>query len=169
MPKTKSQKIFFAFLTVIITVPLFVFYNLAIEMGGMSNQVFIASLKIIPIEFVFAILLEILIAGPLSEKIAFSIVNPREEKPYIITTVMICSTIVLMCPMMSLVAAFLFHGITVEFIAQWMQNIVINFPFAFFTQLFFIQPFVIFIFRSAFKNQLNKEMHYDISETIQNY
>lgn len=169
MPTTKLQKIFFAFFTVMITVPLFVIYNLAIEIGGMSNQVFIKSLKIIPVEFVFAIILEILIAGPLSEKIAFSIVNPREEKPYIITTVMICSTIVLMCPMMSFVAAFLFHGITVEFITQWMQNIVINFPFAFFAQLFFIQPLVRFIFRCAFKNQLNKETNYNISETIQNY
>lgn len=33
MPKTKFQQLFFAFLTVLITVHLFVFYNLAIEMG----------------------------------------------------------------------------------------------------------------------------------------
>ncbi|MBC6003672.1 DUF2798 domain-containing protein [Paeniclostridium sp. NSJ-45] len=157
MPTTKFQQCFFAVLTVAITVPLFVFYNIAIEMGGMSNQVFIASVKVIPIEFVFAILLEMFIAGPLSQKIAFSIVNPREDKPYIITTAMICSTVVLMCPMMSLVAAFLFNGMTTEIITQWMQNIVINFPFAFFTQLFFIQPLVRFIFRNIFKSQLNKE------------
>lgn len=55
-------------------------------MGGMSNKVFLASLKIIPIEIVFAIILEIFISGLISEKIAFSIINPREEKPYIITT-----------------------------------------------------------------------------------
>lgn len=86
-------------------------------MGGMSNKVFLASLKIIPIEIVFAIILEIFISGLISEKIAFSIINPREEKPYIITTVIICSTIVLMCPMMSFVAAMLFNGITVVLIA----------------------------------------------------
>lgn len=34
MPTTKPQKLIFAVLTVIITVHLFVFYNLAIEMGG---------------------------------------------------------------------------------------------------------------------------------------
>lgn len=166
MPTTKSQKLLFALLTVVITVPLFVFYNLAIEMGGMSNQVFIASLKIIPVEFLFAIVLEVLIAGPLSEKIAFNIINPREEKPYIITTVMICSTVVLMCPMMSLVAAILFHGVTVELIAQWMQNIVINFPFAFFTQLFLIQPIVRFIFRCVFANKENKDESYEIRESM---
>lgn len=38
---------------------------------------------------------------------------------------MICSTVVLMCLMMSFVVAFLFNGMTTEIIAQWMQNIVI--------------------------------------------
>ncbi|MCC5428961.1 hypothetical protein [Clostridium botulinum] len=81
MPTTKFQKLVFAFLTVVITVHLFIFYNLAIEMGGMSNQVFITSWKVVPIEFLFAFLLEIFIAGPLSEKLAFRVVNPREDKP----------------------------------------------------------------------------------------
>lgn len=159
MPKTKSQKFLYALITVAITVPLFVFYNLAIEMGGMSNKVFVASLNVIPIEFIFAILLEVLIAGPLSLKIAFSIVNPREEKPYIVNLAIICSTVILMCPMMSLVAVFLFHGVTSELIAQWMQNIVINFPFALFTQIFFVQPIVRFIFKIIF----NREKEYKTS------
>lgn len=89
MPTTKFQKVIFALLTVIITIHLFVFYNLAIEMGGMSNQVFIASREVIVIEFVFAFLLEIFIAGPLSEKLAFRVVNPREDKPYVITTAIV--------------------------------------------------------------------------------
>ena len=55
----------------------------------------------------------------------FIFVNPREDKSYIITTTMICSTVVLMYPMMSLVAAFLFNVMTTEIIVQWMQNIVI--------------------------------------------
>jgi hypothetical protein len=92
-----------------------VFYNIAIEMGGMSNQVFIAARKVILIEFVFAILLEIFIAGPLSEKLAFRVVNPREDKPYIVTTAIICATVGLMCPMMSFVATILYNGFTVEF------------------------------------------------------
>lgn len=78
MPTTKFQQVIYALLTVIITVHLFVFYNLAIEMGGMSNQVFIAAREVIAIEFIIAFLLEIFIAGPLSLKLAFSVVNPRE-------------------------------------------------------------------------------------------
>lgn len=164
MPTTNFQRVVFAFLSVIITVHLFVFYNLAIEMGGMSNQVFVTSVKVVPIEFIFAFLLQIFVAGPLSLKIAFSIVNPREEKPFIVTTAIICSTIILMCPMMSFVATILYNGITSEFLAQWMQKIVFNFPFAFFSQLFFIQPLVRFIFGAIFKKQLSKS-----GEQVRNY
>lgn len=164
MPTTKIQKLFFAVLTVFITVHLFVFYNVAIEMGGMSNQVFIASLKIVPIEFIFAILIEILIAGPLSEKLAFRLIDFKKDSQVVITTVFICSTIVFMCPIMSLVSTILFHGFTTEIIAIWFQNIVINLPFAFFTQLFFVQPFVRYVFRLVFKHQLNNEQHYATNE-----
>lgn len=156
MPKTFFQRIVFAFLSVIITVHLFVFYNLALEMGGMSNQVFIAAPRVVAIEFVFAFLLQMLIAGPLSLKIAFSMVNPGEDKPYVVTTAIICATVSLMCPMMSFVATILYDGITAEFVAQWMQKIVFNFPFAFFSQLFFIQPLVRFLFGVIFKKQLRK-------------
>lgn len=162
MPTTKFQKVVFAFITVIITVHLFVFYNIAIERGRMSNEVFILSRNVIIIEFIFAFLLEIFIAGPLSEKLAFKVVNPREDKPYIVTTAIICATVGLMCPMMTFVATILYNGITIEFLAQWMEKIVFNFPFAFFTQLFFIQPFVRFIFGMIFKKQLKNENQYEV-------
>jgi len=158
MPATKFQRVVFAFLTVATTVHLFVFYNLAIEMGGMSNQVFIASRGIVAIEFAFAFLLEIFLVGPLSEKLAFRVVNPREDKPYVITTAIICTTIGLMCPMMSFVATILYDGINAEFFAHWMQKVVFNFPFAFFTQLFFIQPFVRFLFGIIFRKQLKTQI-----------
>ena len=164
MTKTKIQKLFFAVLTVFITVHLFVFYNVAIEMGGMSNQVFVTSLKIVPIELIFALLIEIFIAGPLSEKLAFSMIDFKKDSQVIITTVFICSTIVFMCPLMSLVSTILFHGFTSELIATWFQNIVINLPFAFFTQIFFVQPFVRYIFRFVFKHQLDNEKQYDTNE-----
>lgn len=156
MPTTRFQKVVFAFLSVIITVHLFVFYNLAIEMGGMSNQVFVSSSKIVAIEFVFAFLLQLFVAGPLSLKLAFRYVAPREDKPYVITTAIICATISLMCPMMSFVATILYDGFTIEFFAQWMQKIVFNFPFAFFSQLFFIQPLVRLLFGLIFKKHLEK-------------
>ncbi len=157
MPSTRFQRIIFALLTVIITVHCFVFYNLAIAMGGMSNQVFIASRGVILVEFIFAFLLEILFVGRLAENLAFRAVDPRTEKPYVITTAIICATVCIMCPAMSLIATFLYDGISTEFLAQWMQKIVINFPFALCTQVFFIQPLVRFLFRAIFRKQLNNQ------------
>lgn len=153
VPTTKLQKIVFAFLTVLISVHLFVFYNLAIEMGGMCNQVFRAARTVLPIEFICAFLLEVLIAGPLADKIAFRAVDPRKAKPYVATTAIICTTVCLMCPMMSFAATVLYDGFSAEFVAQWLQKIVLNFPFAFFSQMFFVQPLVRFLFGALFRKQ----------------
>lgn len=154
MPTTTFQRIVFAFLSVLFTVPVFVCYNLAFEMGGMSNQVFVASLKLIPIEFAFAFALETLFVGRLANFLAFRAVNPAENKPFIVMTAIICSTVCLMCPMMSFIATILYNGINAEFVAAWLQKVVRNFPLAFFSQLFFIQPLVRVLFGAIFARQL---------------
>lgn len=154
MPKTKFQKLIFTFLTVIITVHLFVFYNVAIEKGSMSNQVFFDSLKLVPIEFIFAFFLQTFFGGPISMNLAFKIVNPQKDNPFIVKTVIICCTIIFMCPAMSFVSTILYNGLNCEFFAHWAQNIVFNFPFAFFTQIFFIQPIVRKLFKTIFKQNL---------------
>ncbi len=169
MPTNRSQKFVFALLSVIISVNCFVFYNLAIEFGGMSNAVFAAAysthtwvlpIPLVVVEFVFAILLELFVGGPLSEKIAFSVLGDlRDTKPYVIVVMLICCTVVIMCPAMSLIATILYQvipvgGFSSEFFAQWMQTMTHNFPFAFFAELFFIQPAVRFLFRLIYRKQL---------------
>ena len=67
-------------------------------------------------------------------------------------TAIICATIGIMCPAMSFIAAFLYYPYYAGFsiitlLANWLRLVCFNFPFAFFSQLFFIQPFV----RTAFK------------------
>jgi len=153
MPTTRFQRMVFAFLSVIITVPVFVCYNIAFETGGMSNRVFAAAPALIPIEAAFAFLLETLLVGRLANMLAFRAVNPAEEKPYVVMTAIICSTVCLMCPMMSFIATILYNGINAEFFANWMQKVVRNFPLAFFSQLFFIQPFVRFLFGTIYRNR----------------
>lgn len=167
MPKTKLQQLFFAVLTVAMTVPLFVFYNLSLEMGGMSNQIFIQSLNVIPVIFVCAILVEIFIAGPLAHKLAFSMIDPQKDSPLTVTLAIICSTIFFMCPLMSLFSTLLFHGFTAELVAQWMQAITINLPFAVFSQIFFVQPLVRFVFRVVFKSQLDESAQEFNDESIE--
>lgn len=70
-------------------------------------------------------------------------------------TAIICATVGLMCPAMSFLAAILyypyysgFHFVTL--LANWLKLVCFNFPFAFFSQLFFIQPLVRTLFKAIF-------------------
>lgn len=116
MPTTKFQKLVFALITVVITVHLFVFYNLSYVNGFTIAQleefgvpVLGHSFKIwavILTEFICAYLLEIFVGSPCSLKLALRVVNPRENKPYMVETAIICATVGLMCPMMSFIATY---------------------------------------------------------------
>lgn len=167
MPSTKFQKFSFALITVIITVPCFVFYCLSIEKGGILNVDPKFALMLIPIEFVLAILSEIFIGSPLSVKLALKAIPPKEYKPMIVETAIICATVCIMCPLMSFFATILYKGIFpglifheagfilsdffLYFIPNFLQTVVQNFPFALLSQLFFIQPAVRRIFKFIFK------------------
>ena len=158
MPKTKKEKLLFALLTVMITVPCFVVYCLSIENNGILNIDPSFMLILIPIEFVLAYTSEIFIGSPLSLKLAFSKVNPKTSKPIVVETAIIISTVCIMCPLMSFLATILYKGIfpglvfhettftftkfLIQFIPNFLQTVVINFPFALLSQLFFIQPLV---------------------------
>ncbi|MET0017790.1 DUF2798 domain-containing protein [Oscillibacter sp.] len=171
MPTTKFQKLVFAFITVVITVHLFVYYNLSYVNGFTLAQleeygvpIFGHSCKIwavVLIEFICAYLLEIFVGSPYSVKLAFRVVNPCENKPFMIETAIICTTVGLMCPMMSFIATFLYcwGDITSlwSFLSLFLHTVMHNFPLAFFSQLFFIQPLVRTIFGLFFKGRLKQE------------
>ena len=163
-PQTKFQKLMFALITVIITVPCFVFYCSSYEAGGFNVEVIKNSLIFIPIEFVLAYLCEIFIGSPLSVKLALKAINPEKNDKMIVETAVICATVGIMCPLMSFLATILYNGIIgvgfngaplndyiINFIPYFLQKVVLNFPFALLSQLFFIQPLTRTIFRAIFK------------------
>ena len=75
MPKTKFQDFIYTIIMVIIMVYAMICYNVAVNMGGMSNKVFIAALGELPIMGTIAFCLEFFLIGKLSQKIAFKMVN----------------------------------------------------------------------------------------------
>ena len=166
MFESKSQKLLYAFITVLITVPCFVFYCSSYEAGGFTVEVIKNSAKFIPIEFVLAYLSEIFIGSPLSVKFALKTVDPKKNSEVLVETAIICATVVIMCPLMSFFATIIYNGILVvyfgggsltnfiiNFIPYWLQKVVLNFPFALLSQLFFIQPLVRRIFKRI--NKIN--------------
>lgn len=146
MPKTKLQNVIFTIIMAFVMVYAMVCYNIALDKGGMSNEIFLLAFHEIPIMWPVAFVLELFVVERLSKKLAFRIVSP-EDKPIFITLA-ICSMIVcLMCPIMSFIATVLFKHPGSEVIAAWLQTTLLNFPVALCWQIFFAGPLVRNVFQ----------------------
>lgn len=166
MIQNKKQGLIFVLITVIITVPCFVFYCLSIENGGILNVDWRFALILIPIEFVLAYLSEVFIGNPLALKFVMKAIDPKKNDHMIVESAIICATVTIMCPWMSFLATILYKGVfpvlvfhdaswtfgsfIVHFIPNFLQTVVLNFPFAFLGQMFIIQPIVRRIFKFIF-------------------
>lgn len=185
MPRNQFQRMVFAFITVVITVHAYVFYSLYIIHGSMFMKItgktgVLAAINrmggvpvfgkpmpiwgVVLIEFVLAYLLENVLGAPLSFKLACKNFNPQETHPVIFETAIICATVGIMCPAMSFIAAFLYYNYQAEFniwtlLAEWLKLMCFNFPFAFFTQLFFIQPIVRTVFKVIFAKDIKARIN----------
>ena len=126
-------------------------YNISLNIGGMANHVFLDAFHELVIMGPVAFILDFFLYGRLSKKLAFRIVNPAEDKPIMIILAISSITVCLMCPSMSLVATLLFKNPGKEVIAIWLQTTALNFPMAFFWQIFFAGPLVRKIFGAIFK------------------
>ena len=180
MPKNQFQRMVFAFLTVVITVHAYVFYslyvvngNLLMEVTGANSVIHAINTQggvymfgtmlpiwaVVLIEFCFAYGLECILGSPMSFKMASKMFDPRKNHPMIFETVIISCTVLIMCPAMSFIAAWLYYPYYAGFniftlLANWIKLVCYNFPFAFFSQVFFIQPAVRLLFGKLFAKDI---------------
>ena len=145
MPKTKLQNIIFTLIMAFVMVYAMVCYNIALDKGGMTNEIFLLAFHEIPIMWPIACILEYFVVENLSQKLAFRMVSP-EDKPIFITLAISSMIVCLMCPVMSFIATCLFMHPGSQIIALWLQKTVQNFPMALCWQIFFAGPGV----RNAF-------------------
>ena len=182
MPQNQFQRMIFAFITVVITVHAYVFYSLYVVNGSILMEVtgagsVISAINaqggvymfgrmlpiwaVIIIEFCFAYSLEVLVGSPCSFKLASRVMDPAKNHPVIFESAIICATVGIMCPAMSFLAAWFYYPYYAGFnfftlLANWLKLVCFNFPFAFFTQMFFIQPLVRTIFKAIFAKQIKQ-------------
>lgn len=180
MPRNQFQRMVFAFLTVLVTVHAYVFYSLYVVNGttlmaltgeGHVLQAIRAQggvymlgrmlpiWAVILVEFCLAFGLECVMGSPCSFKLACRVFDPKTSHPMHFESAVICATVGLMCPAMSFLAALLYYPYYEGFnlltlLANWLKLVCLSFPFAYFTQLFFIQPLV----RTAFKVLFRKDI-----------
>lgn len=150
MPQTKLQNIIFTIMMVLVMVYGMVVYNITLDRGALTNDVFFIALFELPIMCVIGFIIESLIAGKLAQKMAFKIVTPGKDNQFMVILAISAMTVVCMCPMMSLVATCLFKGIDNQIIAKWIQLTITNFPMALLWQIFVAGPVVRFIFGHIF-------------------
>lgn len=176
MPKTQAQRFFFALVTVLVTVHGYVFYSLYVvnggalmaasgapgvleairRMGGISMLgAMIPIWGVVLVEFCLALLLEVTVGSPWSFRLACRVFAPGSVHPVLFETAIICATVGIMCPAMSFLAAILYYPYYAGFsvaalLASWGKLVCLNLPFAYFSQLFFIQPLVRTVFRLVF-------------------
>lgn len=182
MPRNQVQRMVFALITVIITVHAYVFYSLYVvngsalmehtgagsvlaaidAQGGVSMLGrYVPIWTVVLVEFCLAYTLEILMGSPVSLRLAATVFDPNAVHPVLFESAVICATVGLMCPAMSFLAAILYYPYhagfhIVRLLAQWMKLVCLNLPFAFFTQLFFIQPLVRILFKILFRRDLRR-------------
>ncbi len=180
MPRNQFQRMVFAFITVVITVHAYVFYSLYVVNGDILKTInntdsvleavnsqggvymfgrYVPIWAVVIIEFICAYVLEMVMGSPCSFKLASKVFDPKTDHHMLFETAIICATVGLMCPAMSLLAAFMYYPYYAGFniftlLANWLELICYNFPFAFFSQLFFIQPFVRTVFKAIFSKDI---------------
>ena len=154
MPKNKFEEVIFTIIMATVMVYGMVVYNVALNMGGVTNQTFLIALRELPIMVPIAFVLEFFIVGKIAGMLAFKVMRPTDRPQFIIYAISICICCI-MCPTMSLIAMFLFkdnHSFGI-----WIQTWGLNFPMAILYQLFCCGPFVRLIFCTIFRRKKMEE------------
>ena len=149
MPKTKFQNVVFTLMMAFLMVYAMICYNISLNIGGMTNQVFLMAFHEMIIMWPVAFLLEFFVVDNLAHKLAFRMVTPQ-DRPIVITLAISVMIICIMCPVMSLIATLLFKNAGSQFAAVWLQTTFMNFPVAFLGQLMYCGPLIRLIFRNLF-------------------
>lgn len=154
MPKNKLQEVIFTFLMAAVMVYGMVCYNIALEIGGLNDSVFVMALREWPIMTLAAVLLELLIVGRLSKVVAFRLVDPAKSGPTPIMLAVSAASVWMMCPSMSLIATMLFKGgFQPGVFSIWVQTTALNLPVALLWQFFVAGPLVRLVFRLIFRQR----------------
>ena len=190
--QNQIQHLVYAFITVIITVHAFVFYSLYVVEGddimratgttsvlqAINSQGGVYMLGsylpvwlMIIIEMVCAFVLAVTMGSPLAFRLASRKFDPRRNHPMIFESAIITATVCLMCPTMSLLADFFYYPYyqgfdVIDFLCRWFRLVCYNLPFAYFSQMFLIQPFVRFAIHRIFPDNIARRNKQNTNKTI---
>ena len=190
--QNQIQHLVYASITVVITVHAFVFYSLYVVEGdalmrstgttsvlqaiGSQGGVYMFGSHlpiwlVIVVETVCAFVLAVGMGSPLAFKLASRKFDPRRNHPMIFESAVITATVCLMCPSMSLLADAFYYPYyegfnVIDFMCRWFRLVCYNLPFAYFSQMFFVQPFVRFAIRRLFPTNIAQRNERNATKTV---
>ena len=128
-------------------------YNIALNMGGMSNIVFLNAFHELVIMGPIAFILDFFLYGSLSKKLAFRIVTPGVDKPIMIILAISSITVCLMCPTMSFLLLYYLRVQEKNLLRSGFRQLALNFPIGIFLADLFCRPACACIFGMIFKEK----------------
>ena len=190
--QNQIQHLVYALITVVITVHAFVFYSLYVVEGdvlmrstgttsvlqaiGSQGGVYMFGSYlpiwlVIVVETICAFVLAVGMGSPLAFKLASRKFDPRRNHPMIFESAVITATVCLMCPSMSLLADAFYYPYyegfnVIDFMCRWFRLVCYNLPFAYFSQMFFVQPFVRFAIRRLFPTNIAQRNERNATKTV---
>lgn len=190
--QNQIQHLVYALITVVITVHAFVFYSLYVVEGdalmrstgttsvlqaiGSQGGVYMFGSHlpiwlVIVVETVCAFVLAVGMGSPLAFKLASRKFDPRRNHPMIFESAVITATVCLLCPSMSLLADAFYYPYyegfnVIDFMCRWFRLVCYNLPFAYFSQMFFVQPFVRFTIRRLFPTNIAQRNERNATKTV---
>ena len=190
--QNQIQHLVYALITVVITVHAFVFYSLYVVEGdalmqstgttsvlqaiGSQGGVYMFGdhlpiWLVIVVETVCAFVLAVGMGSPLAFRLASRKFDPRRNHPLIFESAIITATVCIMCPSMSLLADVFYYPYykgfdVIDFLCRWFRLVCYNLPFAYFSQMFFVQPFVRFAIRRIFPSNIAQRNERNATKTV---
>ena len=150
MPQTKFQSIVFTAIMVFCMVFCMTVYIISMKFGGLSYKVFALAIQEMWVEYVVVYVLIFFVITRLAQRLALRIITPGIDKPIFMILAVQSFTVSLIVPTITLFATFYHNGFTADWFPQWIQLAAQCFPAALCLQVFFVGPFVRFVFRTIF-------------------
>lgn len=157
MSKTKTQNFIFTLMTSVLMAYSVIVYSAATNSSdGLVNKTFLIALKEFQLEGLIVFLLACFVASPIAKKLAFRIVNPKEDNKMFIIFSIQTFTVLIMVYLMSVYALFAKNLINCNIIYNYIVLYCKNFIMTYLLQIFLVGPLLRNIFRIIFKKQLKE-------------
>lgn len=166
MPKNKLQGIAFGILMSITMVFGMEIYNVAWRLGlpaqaggfaNLTNEALLSALMDTSFVWIVAFIFSGLWGNPFSERMTVKLVNPHRDSPLLVIAAHGATSVLIMCPLISLFATVVF-GIALgdvpatSIFSTWLGTVISNFPMALMWNFFFAGPVSRWIFARFLSN-----------------